>query len=253
MTYGLISYTEQGEVSIDSGIKGFALTGTETYTANVDTNYRTTGWEIKKKPDEILVLVESSHLVTVHSIDVKTETTIIGVLGNYMSNEERWSGQRQPREATIKILRFTSKVSSLKDWGIHVYSDSNDLAFSSAQPMLRPAGYFPVPKAELQKPPIYIENHGIEYPVAADKPLGVVLDLSARRFRYDNSSYIGGTVGGIISASMFACYKVTPKYICRQLVRRGRLEQVRWGNKTVPLFPSYHLMFPVQEGLLVHL
>ncbi|MFC2305556.1 MAG: hypothetical protein ACFNKE_00215 [Neisseria elongata] len=247
MTFGIISYTEQGAVSIDSEIKGFALTGIETYTATVDAAYRKTGWEIRKAADEILVLGESTHLVAVRSIDVDAEIMLVGVLDSYMSKQERWTSPRPPQQASIKIYRFSSRVPTKKGV-LNIYTDDGHLAFTSAQPMLRPAGYFPVPKAEQQKSsPVFLED-GIEQPMMADKPLGVVLDLSVRRFRFTGSS-----IRPSVSVSMMACYKVTPKYICRRLVRRGLSEQMTWGGTTFPLFPSRHWMFPIQEGLLVFL
>ena len=257
MDFGFITYNEQNVVSIDSKIHGFSLTEIETYTTQVDARYKAAGWEIRCGRDEILVLGESTHMVAVHSIDPRAETMLIGVMGSYQTTHEQMLGLRPPQQASVKIYRFSSRPPTKKG-ALDIYTDDGYLAFTSTQPMLRPQGFFPVPEGEKEQLHPILDERAVEYPAAPsrpfipptslEKPLGVVLDISMRRFSLRQAGYQIE-----VARALLACYKVTPKCICRQLVNRNTYEEVTWSGRTFELFPKNRWLFPIQEGLLVFL
>ena len=77
----------------------------------------------------------------------------------------------------------------------------------------------------------------------------MILDASVRRFRY--RSYWDSAVSEVAEANI-ACYKVTPRYICRRLVKRNFNEKVNWGGKAEYLFPNNQMFMPL-EGMLFYL
>lgn len=258
MSFGFITYNEQGVPCVDSRMRSFSLTDVETYTAQVDTVYKSVGWELRCGRDEILVLGESSHLVAVHSIDPRAETMLLGVLNGYQTTHEQMLGNLSPpQQATVKIYRFSSRVPTTEG-AFTVYTDDGHLAFTSAQPMLRPQGFFHVPEGEKEMPYPILDESAVEYPAAPrrpripptslEKPLGVVLGISMRHFILRKVGYQSE-----VARALIACYKVTSKCVCRKLVHRSFYEKVTWGGRTFDLFPKNRWLFPIQEGLMVYL
>lgn len=247
MSFGVISYTEEGAVAIDSVIRGFYLKAVETYSANVFINgvaYKHTGWEIPKSKDEVLVLAESTHLVAVRDFDPEAGILSVGCLEDYQPRDPR---ERKPSAtaAEIKVYRFSSLPPD-KEGFFNIYTPDGHLAFTAAQPMLRPFGYFPVPDKGMQAS---FDNYPVEWRPPENVRLGVMLDASVRRFRY--RSYWDGAVSEVAEANI-ACYKVTPRYICRRLVTRNYNEKVNWGGKAEYLFPNNQMFMPL-EGMLFYL
>lgn len=243
MSFGVISYTEQGAVAIDSAIKGFYLKSVETYSANGFV-YKRMGWEIPRSKDEVLVLAESTHLVAVRDFDPEAGILSVGCLEDYQPIDPR---ERKPlaKVAEIKVYRFSSLPPD-KEGFFNIYTPDGHLAFTAAQPMLRPFGYFPVPDKGMNAS---FKNHPVEWRPPENVRLGVMLDASVRRFRYKS---LGGSDVSQVAEANIACYKVTPRYICRQLVRRDYNEKVNWGGKEEYLFPNNQMFMPL-EGMLFYL
>lgn len=247
MSFGVISYTEEGAVAIDSVIRGFYLKAVETYSANVFISgvmYKHTGWEIPKSKDEVLVLAESTHLVAVRDFNPEAGILSVGCLEDYQPIDPRKS-KPLAKVAEIKVYRFSS-LHPDKEGFFNIYTPDGYLAFTAAQPMLRPFGYFPVPDKGMNAS---FKNHPVEWRPPENVRLGVVLDASVRRFRYKS---LGGSDVSQVAEAHIACYKVTPRYICRQLVRRNFNEKVNWGGKEEYLFPNNQMFMPL-EGMLCYL
>lgn len=243
MSFGVITYTDEGVVAIDSSIKGFSLKAVETYTANTNGNYKITGWQIPRTKDEILVLAESTHLVAVREFDPVAEILSVGCLDDYQPINPK---ERKPPSsvAEIKVYRFSSTPPN-KESFVTIYTPDGHLAFTSTQPMLRPFGYFPVPDKSFRSS---FNNYPVEWRPPENVRLGVILDPSVRRVRaggYDGVPYIAET--------NIACYKVTDRYICRRLVNHPYNYKVRWGGtKDEYLFTNSFMFMPL-EGMLFYL
>ena len=244
MSFGVITYTDEGVVAIDSSIKGFSLKAVETYTANTSWDYKNTGWQIPRTKDEILVLAESTHLVAVREFDPVAEILSVGCLDDYQPRNPK---ERKPPSsvAEIKVYRFSSFPPD-KEGFVTIYTPDGHLAFTSTQPMLRPFGYFPVPDKSFQSS---FNNYPVEWRPPENVRLGVILDASVRRVRA-----VGGydTVPRIVDVNI-ACYKVTDRYICRRLVNHSYDKKVRWGGtKDEYLFTNSFMFMPL-EGMLFYL
>ena len=144
MSFGVISYTEEGAVAIDSVIRGFYLKAVETYSANVFINgvaYKHTGWEIPRSKDEVLVAGRIHAFGRVRDFDPEAGILSVGCLEDYQPRDPR---ERKPSAtaAEIKVYRFSSLPPD-KEGFFNIYTPDGHLAFTAAQPMLRPVRLFP--------------------------------------------------------------------------------------------------------------
>lgn len=176
MTTRFKSYTSNGILSIDSDFRGYALVGIEKYTGTAGFP----SWAIPCAADEILVLAESSHPTYVHSY--RNGVMLVFTI----ADSDRLAGS-VIHTANITIYRFSYKRPTKKGL-FNVYTEDGDLAFTSAQPMLRPFRYLQYVEEGNAPPPGY----AVRKSFTDVERFGVVLSPS---FRYTESQDVGSYFG----------------------------------------------------------
>lgn len=139
MAAGFKSYTTAGVLSIDSSFSGFSYVKTETLTGY---GYLPS-WRVTCASDEVLVITGSSTAVGVLPRGVN-EWVVFSFLPNSL-------GSSAPNHAALITLDRYSSRPLLAKGLFTVYTEDGRIAFTSGQKMLRPYGYAPPWRSDVQQ------------------------------------------------------------------------------------------------------